>query len=94
MSTSMIIPLSRPTGKACRYRIFCFHWSGGNGYSFRNWGNSFTSSSVDDAVEVYGVTWRSKSRNYESIVEIARDLKQAFLDLRLLGTEIKTIFFG
>lgn len=94
MSNPMVTMLSRPSDDVTT-RLFCFHWSGGNAYSFKNWATSIsTMGNVGSSTEVYGITWRSKTKTFDNIKDVVKELRQALFDLRLLENNINTIFLG
>ena len=92
MSSPLIVLHSRPTTHPVTSRLFCFHWSGGNVNSFKNWAN--TVESQQSNTEIYGVTWRSRNQVYCDVKQVVTDLRQTLFDLRLLDPNIKIIFFG
>jgi surfactin synthase thioesterase subunit len=70
--TKAIVSLLKTGGGGVTNKLFCFHWSGGNGNSFRHWATAFRDT-PDTSFELYGVTWRRlKGFFYESIAEIAK----------------------
>lgn len=77
-------------------RLFCFHWCGGNGNSFRCWANTLSAliKTPNSHIDIFGVTWRSTEKSYERIEDVVKDLREAFLESQLLSPETKNIFFG
>ena len=74
--SNFIIPLFKPSEfeVTVAYRIFCFHWCGGNAQSFSGWAKHIENSLPNLRIEIYSVSWKVKNKTYTDIKEICQGI--------------------